>query len=457
MRTSSTPAARSSRARLRERVTAARDPEGRGPSATWARTSAKARSPSKRSPESPVGVVASAPPPHPPRTIQSVASSAAAAPATGTAGRWRGSDMRDTLGAMSQGHMDRLTAIDASFLTNESSTSHMHIGAVTIFEGPPPGYEDLLDHVESRLHLVPRYRQKLAFPRSRPGGRSGSTTRSSTSATTSATPPSRPRRRDAAAADGRSRLLPAARPDEAALGALARRGAAQAALRADLARPTSAGRRGRRGRHRDGAVRRQAGARADRRRAANGSRARARPAPSSPPAGSSAVARTPVGAARRLARAVGSPRAAARQHPGGRRGRRRGRLGARQPGARAAAQRRRSAPIAATPGCAATSAEFKRIKTRARRHRQRRRPLRRRRRAAALAARPRRPHRGPRAAGAGPGLDPRRPTSTASSATRSPPSAGRCRSTSRTRSRDCGRSARRWTGSSPRRRRSAPR
>ena len=60
--------------------------------------------------------------------------------------------------------MDRLTSIDASFLTNESSTSHMHIGAVTIFEGPPPSYDDLLDHIESRLHLVPRYRQKLAFP-----------------------------------------------------------------------------------------------------------------------------------------------------------------------------------------------------------------------------------------------------------------------------------------------------
>ena len=60
--------------------------------------------------------------------------------------------------------MDRLTSIDASFLTNESPTSHMHIGGVTIFEGPPPSYEDLLDHVESRLHLVPRYRQKLAVP-----------------------------------------------------------------------------------------------------------------------------------------------------------------------------------------------------------------------------------------------------------------------------------------------------
>jgi WS/DGAT/MGAT family acyltransferase len=60
--------------------------------------------------------------------------------------------------------MDRLTSVDASFLTNESSTSHMHIGAVTIFEGPPPSYEDFLAHVESRLHLVPRYRQKLAVP-----------------------------------------------------------------------------------------------------------------------------------------------------------------------------------------------------------------------------------------------------------------------------------------------------
>ena len=34
---------------------------------------------------------------------------------------------------MAQGHMDRLTSIDASFLTNESPTSHMHVGAVLIF------------------------------------------------------------------------------------------------------------------------------------------------------------------------------------------------------------------------------------------------------------------------------------------------------------------------------------
>ena len=60
--------------------------------------------------------------------------------------------------------MDRLTSIDASFLSNESATSHMHIGAVMIFEGAPPRYDDLVAHIDSRLHLVPRYRQKLATP-----------------------------------------------------------------------------------------------------------------------------------------------------------------------------------------------------------------------------------------------------------------------------------------------------
>jgi diacylglycerol O-acyltransferase len=65
---------------------------------------------------------------------------------------------------MAQGHMDRLSSIDASFLTNETSSAHMHVGAILIFEGPPPAYKDFLDHVNSRLHLVPRFRQKLAFP-----------------------------------------------------------------------------------------------------------------------------------------------------------------------------------------------------------------------------------------------------------------------------------------------------
>ena len=66
--------------------------------------------------------------------------------------------------ATSGRHLDRLTAVDASFLTNESSSSHMHIGAILIFEGPPPRYVDLVEHVRKRLPLVPRFRQKLVVP-----------------------------------------------------------------------------------------------------------------------------------------------------------------------------------------------------------------------------------------------------------------------------------------------------
>src|SRR3954470_7776326 len=65
---------------------------------------------------------------------------------------------------MAQSHGDRLSAVDASFLAQERANSHMHVGAVLIFEGPPPSYEDFLTHIRSRLHLVPRYRHKLAFP-----------------------------------------------------------------------------------------------------------------------------------------------------------------------------------------------------------------------------------------------------------------------------------------------------
>ena len=65
---------------------------------------------------------------------------------------------------MPQEHGDRLTAVDASFLAQEGPNYHMHVGAVTLFEGPPPSYQDFVDHIRGRLHLVPRYRQKLAFP-----------------------------------------------------------------------------------------------------------------------------------------------------------------------------------------------------------------------------------------------------------------------------------------------------
>ena len=58
---------------------------------------------------------------------------------------------------------DRLTALDASFLHIEDGSAHMHVASVALFEGPPIPYDELLEAIERRLHLVPRYRQKLAF------------------------------------------------------------------------------------------------------------------------------------------------------------------------------------------------------------------------------------------------------------------------------------------------------
>ncbi len=39
----------------------------------------------------------------------------------------------------------------------------MHVASTTLFEGPAPSYEEFRDHIASRLHLVPRFRQKLRF------------------------------------------------------------------------------------------------------------------------------------------------------------------------------------------------------------------------------------------------------------------------------------------------------
>ena len=58
---------------------------------------------------------------------------------------------------------DRLTALDTSFLHLEDGEAHMHVASVMLFEGPPPAYDELLEALERRLALVPRYRQRLAF------------------------------------------------------------------------------------------------------------------------------------------------------------------------------------------------------------------------------------------------------------------------------------------------------
>lgn len=65
---------------------------------------------------------------------------------------------------------DRLTQLDHSFLLYEGPSDHMHVAAVGIFEtGPlatPEGgvdIERLRAYVASRLHAIPRYRQRLAW------------------------------------------------------------------------------------------------------------------------------------------------------------------------------------------------------------------------------------------------------------------------------------------------------
>ena len=56
---------------------------------------------------------------------------------------------------------ERLGTLDSLFLELEDRTAHMHVGAVAIFEGPPPPYRDLLKLIGARLDSVPRYRQRI--------------------------------------------------------------------------------------------------------------------------------------------------------------------------------------------------------------------------------------------------------------------------------------------------------
>jgi diacylglycerol O-acyltransferase / wax synthase len=80
------------------------------------------------------------------------------------AGQVTGSDAGSTTGT-SRGHGERLSSVDAAFLEMENDVRHMHVGGLFIFD-PPEGdrtfeFARFLDLVRSRLHLVPRYRQKV--------------------------------------------------------------------------------------------------------------------------------------------------------------------------------------------------------------------------------------------------------------------------------------------------------
>ncbi len=58
---------------------------------------------------------------------------------------------------------ERLSGLDTSFLHLERSGAHMHVASTSIFEGEAPTHAEFRDHIASRLHLVPRFRQKLRF------------------------------------------------------------------------------------------------------------------------------------------------------------------------------------------------------------------------------------------------------------------------------------------------------
>jgi WS/DGAT/MGAT family acyltransferase len=60
---------------------------------------------------------------------------------------------------------DRLSPLDVSFLYLEERTTPMHVGSVMIFRPGAAGldWSRLVRHVEARIALVPRYRQRVRF------------------------------------------------------------------------------------------------------------------------------------------------------------------------------------------------------------------------------------------------------------------------------------------------------
>jgi hypothetical protein len=52
---------------------------------------------------------------------------------------------------------------DAFFLRAENNVDHMHSASVAVFEGPAPSFDETVELIRSKLHLVPRYRQTIRF------------------------------------------------------------------------------------------------------------------------------------------------------------------------------------------------------------------------------------------------------------------------------------------------------
>jgi WS/DGAT/MGAT family acyltransferase len=57
--------------------------------------------------------------------------------------------------------MERLSVLDAEFLHVEDGIAHMHIAGVSVFDGPGPDLGELTAMMASKLHRIPRYRQRV--------------------------------------------------------------------------------------------------------------------------------------------------------------------------------------------------------------------------------------------------------------------------------------------------------
>jgi len=57
--------------------------------------------------------------------------------------------------------MERMSTLDAEFLHLEDGIAHMHIGAVCVFADPSPSFDEIAAMITAKLHLIPRYRQRV--------------------------------------------------------------------------------------------------------------------------------------------------------------------------------------------------------------------------------------------------------------------------------------------------------
>jgi WS/DGAT/MGAT family acyltransferase len=57
--------------------------------------------------------------------------------------------------------MERMNTLDAELLHLEDGIAHMHIGGVCVFADPPPSLEEITAMIAAKLHLIPRYRQRV--------------------------------------------------------------------------------------------------------------------------------------------------------------------------------------------------------------------------------------------------------------------------------------------------------